>query len=286
MTYKQMESIMSAKIDLTGMKFSRLTVLKQSPRKDSRPVWECKCECGSKVLVSTSALRTGNTKSCGCARIIANKNRCIDLTGKTFGKWMVVCRAENIGRRTFWLCECECGGKRPVQADSLSGGISTNCGCERNKKTISRNTTHGMYGRPERNVWQQMIGRCTNKNDESYKNYGGRGIKVCDKWRNDFLAFLKDMGPRPFDGAQIDRFPNNNGNYEPGNCRWTTRKNNLRNTRKNRFLEFDGKRLTVAEWSEVTGISQSAIYSRLDKMGWSIEKSLSTPVKKTLKIYK
>jgi hypothetical protein len=136
-------------------------------------------------------------------------------------------------------------------------------------------TTHGGRRTPEYKVWAGMRARCYCETNPRYADYGGRGIRVCERWR-DFAAFLADMGPRPSPRHELDRFPDNNGNYRPGNCRWATATQNGRNKRNNRRIVFDGKCLCVTEWAEVTGLTTAAINQRLDD-GWSIERTLTTP---------
>lgn len=127
---------------------------------------------------------------------------------------------------------------------------------------------------PERIVWEQMIQRCSDRNIPAWKNYGGRGITVCARWRS-FKNFLADMGPRPV-GRSLDRI-DNNGNYEPGNCRWATQKEQTRNCRTNRLLTFQGRTLPMSQWTEIMGFKPNLIWQRLGR-GWSVEKSLTTPV--------
>lgn len=141
------------------------------------------------------------------------------------------------------------------------------------------NTKHGHASRggktPTYKVWMSMIRRCTMPSQDSYKLYGGRGIKVCDRWLNSYAAFLEDMGERP-DGASLDRI-NSNGHYEPDNCRWASMKEQQRNRRGNRILTYQGQSKTVAEWAEITGVHSATIRSRIDMYGWSVEQALSTP---------
>lgn len=122
-----------------------------------------------------------------------------------------------------------------------------------------------------------MQTRCHNPNSEDYPNYGGRGIRVCERWRTDFAAFLADMGPRPSSRHSIDRFPNQDGNYEPGNCRWATAKEQQNNRRNNNFLTHAGLTLTITEWSLRTGLSRQTILHRL-KRGQSVSRALTEPV--------
>jgi hypothetical protein len=156
-------------------------------------------------------------------------------------------------------------------------GTPRSCGCRTGAIISEAKTTHGCAGhgaarRPEYRTWSQIIQRCGNKNNPAYKNYGGRGITVCKRWRK-FENFFSDMGPRPSVQHSIDRTDNNKG-YTPSNCRWATRKEQTRNTRHCRFLEYGGRRMTLMEWSEKTGIKRGTIARRLDVLGWSVSEAL------------
>jgi hypothetical protein len=133
-------------------------------------------------------------------------------------------------------------------------------------------------GIPEYKVWYSLISRCHNQHDKDWRNYGGRGIAVCERWRVSFDLFLRDMGLRPTDSHQINRI-NNDGNYEPSNCEWTDRQKQNRNKRTNRIILFNNKNLCLKEWEEITGIPSRIIRYRLDKLRWSVEKTLTTPPK-------
>lgn len=140
---------------------------------------------------------------------------------------------------------------------------------------------HGHYvgkrATPERAVWQSLKNRCHNPNDRGYRNYGGRGIQVCDEWRESFMAFFEHVGPRPSTEHSLDRI-DNNGNYEPGNVRWVTRTEQNRNTRRTRFLTYDGLTLCVRGWEEYLGFNEGTLQGRLDR-NWPVEEALSTPLK-------
>lgn len=128
---------------------------------------------------------------------------------------------------------------------------------------------------PEYAAWAHMRNRCNCPTDKAYRHYGGRGITVCESW-DSFANFLVDMGKRPSDLHELDRYPNNDGNYEKGNCRWATRTQQMRNTRITRFLEHDGRRLSIAEWAEILGISAGTIRVRLHE-GKSVAAALAIP---------
>lgn len=148
-----------------------------------------------------------------------------------------------------------------------------------NHECRKRNCQHGMVLTPEYTAWRQMKQRCYNIKDKAYKYYGARGISVCEKWKNDFKEFCKDMGLKPNPEYQIERI-DNNGNYEPSNCKWATRKEECRNRRSNVILEFNNQKKTLVEWSEIYNISYLVLYKRIFESKWSVEKALTTPVAK------
>ncbi len=187
-----------------------------------------------------------------------------DMTGQRFGHWMVMSRAENSSKhQAQWLCQCDCGVSATILGANLRFGKTKSCGCARTEKT----KTHGMGCTPEYKTWAGMIDRCHNTKNKGYANYGGRGIKVCDRW-SDFTLFFADMGEKP-SGLSIDRI-DNNGDYEPSNCRWATIQEQQNNKRKNWFLVINGKTKTVAQWAREMGVSPSQAYRRL-RLGWSVE---------------
>jgi hypothetical protein len=177
-----------------------------------------------------------------------------------------------------WRCKCECGETTVVRADSVKSGRTKSCGCYHLKCASARNWKHGLTGTPMHNLWGSMISRCENPKHEAYENYGGRGIKVCERW-HDFVNFNKDVGPRPSPSHSLDRI-DNSGNYEPGNCRWATTRQQCRNTRVNRMLTFKGRTLCVISWAEEVNKPVNAIYCRLDR-GWTTEDALTRPLRVT-----
>lgn len=206
--------------------------------------------------------------------------RANELTGQVFGRWTVLRRAKNnIGGQTKWRCRCTCGTLRVVAGSSLRGGLSKSCGClarEVSSRTVkARCTTHGMSKTKVFRIWTGMLDRCLNPNTEEYHRYGGRGITVCRRWRK-FANFYTDMGDPP-PGRTLDR-KNNDKGYSPGNCRWATRKEQMRNRRCSRLITYQGKTATVAEWSEITGLTYWTIWQRLEA-GWSIEVLLTRPAR-------
>lgn len=149
------------------------------------------------------------------------------------------------------------------------------------KPASIRHYVHGLLRKgakhPIHCVYASMLDRCHNPNAGKFSSYGGRGIKVCKRWLR-FKNFISDMGPKPTQSHQLERI-NNNGNYSPKNCRWATRKQQARNRRDNRILELNGKKATLAEWCEITGMGQKTITNRIDKTGWTVRRALITPTR-------
>lgn len=187
-------------------------------------------------------------------------------------------REGNKNRRVH--ARCDCGTIRDYVLSEVRLGKTQSCGClQRSGEPYKR---HGHVTKrrfsPEYYSWASMMTRCTNSNHPKYSDYGGRGIRVCERWHT-FENFLEDMGPRP-DGMTLERVLVNEG-YEPENCVWATRKRQSNNTRSNTFLEHAGKRQTVAEWSDETGLAYNTIIARIHRLGWSAERALTTPPRRS-----
>jgi hypothetical protein len=199
------------------------------------------------------------------------------MVGKRFGRLTVI---KINGRSRYgqnkWLCKCDCGNEKTIEGASLRRGVTVSCGCYQREIAKLANTTHGYSHKPEHNIWAAMITRCYNKNYIGAKNYSGRGITVCDSWLNSFENFLKDMGNRPTRYHSIERV-NNDGNYEPVNCKWEVREVQDRNKRSNRFIEMDGVKMCIQDWLNKYNKTQGCIKTRI-KMGMSLEDALKTPV--------
>ncbi len=196
--------------------------------------------------------------------------------GDTFGRWEVI-QGKGNNRRGLktWLCRCECGTEKTVTSQSLKSGGSKSCGCLQREAVKKRNTTHGCTagGRQTRayRAWAAMIGRCCSEGNKYFKGYGGRGIRVCDRWRNSFVNFREDMGDPPA-GLTLERI-NVNGNYEPGNCKWATRQEQNANRRSTKLITHNGKTQCIAHWERELGFRRATINQRL-RAGWSIEEAL------------
>jgi len=177
----------------------------------------------------------------------------IDLTGKIFGRLTVVRRiySKNLPdwkkKQPQWLCLCECGKTVTKHGRYLRDGDTQSCGCIETEGLIKRNTVHGLTGTVEYSAWNSAKVRCYNPNNIKYPDYGGRGIKMCKRWLMGFEYFLSDMGKRPSRRYSLDRI-NVNGNYEPSNCRWATRKQQAQNKRNNHWIVYKNKRMIFSDW--------------------------------------
>jgi len=200
-----------------------------------------------------------------------------NLTQQRFGRWTVIAFSNSEFKHgKFWLCKCQCGQESVVMQSHLKTGKSLSCGCLQREKTTKWKTANGEPLRSERKIWTGIIKRCTDPSNISFKNYGGRGIKICDEWKNDFIAFANYIGKKPSPKHEIDRI-NNNGNYEPGNIQWSTRSRNSRNRRSNLLFTIMGTTKTLADWVDIFSITKyTLVYKRIN-MGWTIEKALTKP---------
>ncbi len=206
-----------------------------------------------------------------------------DETGKLYGRLVVLRRnGSNKYRLAMWLCECSCGNVVTIRGNDLRTGHTTSCGCYSIDRTIAfnkkNNTTHGSTGSKTYVAWRSMKARCLNKNSESYGRYGGRGIVICDKWVDSFESFLVDMGEAPA-SMTLDRI-DNNGDYTPGNCKWSTCEEQANNRSSNVILTVDGCSMSISMWARKVGLKRSTLEARI-KNGWRHEKAVNTPVMRT-----
>lgn len=203
-------------------------------------------------------------------------SKATDLTGRRFGKWVVLHHFGRIKSDVMWVCQCDCGTIRNVATCGLLRGSSTSCRCATQNrlthghaKKIGVSLTYSTY--------RSMLTRCTNSSNRKFTQYGGIGITICDRWLESFENFLADMGERPSKDHTIDRYPNQKGNYEPGNCRWATWTEQNRNRSSNRVITIGDESLCVIEWAERFSINKNTIAWRISR-GWNEVLAVTNPV--------
>lgn len=201
----------------------------------------------------------------------------IDLSGSKFGRLLVLKQAERRGKYIKWECLCDCGTTIEVITNCLKSGNTQSCGCFQKDMAVQANTTHGMsHVIPEYGVWWTMLTRCKNRNSVSFKNYGGRGITVCEEW-NKFESFFEDMGRRPSDLHSIER-KDNNKPYSKDNCIWATEEIQSRNRRNNVNITINGVTKLMIDWAKEYGVSENLVRSR-KASGWPLNESILTTPK-------
>ena len=191
--------------------------------------------------------------------------RAIDIAGQRFGYLVAIRLDKPKGPKRTWLCHCDCGNDRIVTQSNLRWAHTKSCGC--------RNYESGPSSTIEHKHWSNMISRCKYETGPQWKDYGGRGIKVCERWKKSFANFISDVGPRPGVCFSLDRFPNNDGDYEPGNVRWATAAQQSRNSRRNRIVTIDGESMPLVDAVEKRGLKYNTILYRL-RRGWTEERAL------------
>lgn len=206
----------------------------------------------------------------------------IDLTGMQFGRLTVLKRVEKpLGSKetgAFWLCKCSCGHDIVVYGNKLRSGHTKSCGCYRRDTSIIVDTKHGMKNTRLYRVWKHMKARCLNPNDKRYKDYGGRGIQICDDWKNDFASFYKWAVSNGYNNnLSIERI-DVNGNYCPENCKWIKMAEQAWNKRNSYKLTLNGETHCISEWAQITGIPVTTLTARIKENGWDVEKALTTPI--------
>lgn len=205
--------------------------------------------------------------------------KAVNLTTKSFGRWTVLEFSHTSKKVYYWKCRCECGAIKAIASANLIRGKSLSCGCLAKELASKREKTHGLSKSRTYRIWAGMKTRCTNPNETSWKYYGGRGIKLCDRWEK-FQNFLEDMGEAPSKSHSIERM-NVNGNYCKENCRWIEFKFQARNTTKNTLITHNGVTLCAAEWCEKLKVPYKLIMERIAR-GLTFEQAVSKKKRVTI----
>lgn len=275
---------MPNKIIITpGDKIHFWTVIGESDirNKQNKRQLIAKCACGTEKLLDARSLYGSGSRisqSCGCKSVeLGNeKRKDVIVSGVKHNRLTILkeidsVKAPNCGstyRRV--RCECECGDVRDYYYHAVKSGKTSSCGCYSREITADRSRTHGMCKTETYTSWQAMINRCNDVKHEAYHNYGGRGIKVCERWLTSFANFYEDMGERPSEYT-LDRI-HVNGDYEPGNCKWSSKKEQSWNKRNNRYVKYAGKTMNLYEWSEILNMNYAALWHKCNKSNWDTEK--------------
>ena len=263
-------------IEMEGKRFGKLVVIRMAEESlashTGNKSWLCKCDCGNEITVNGSLLRSGKKTNRGCAPKF-NSGRfkkgdgIKDITGQRFGKLTVIRidRVEN--KRSYWWVKCECGTIKSVRSDTLK--VITSCGCDKKKQDIinlgiidnHELTNHPVYG-----IWSAMKNRCENPENRAYKDYGGRGIKICPEWHDirNFAKWADETGFEAGKNLSIERI-DVNGDYCPENCKWIDRRLQSRNRRNTVKLDIDGIIKPLTEWAEIYNIPKHTVYGRFEK---------------------
>lgn len=264
-----------------GKKFNMLTCLEYSHNVCGKGrFFKFRCDCGNEITALIGRVKNGSPKSCGCLqRINIRKATFKDLTGQKFNYLTVLEYAGRKNSRTMWKCLCECGNITIVDGNSLKSGNTKACGCHQSDGW-GINKTHGMSKTRLYRIWMGIKNRCYRKSNKYYQNYGGRGIRICDEWLDSFEHFRDWAFNNGYsDELTLDRI-DNDGIYCPNNCRWVDRYEQMNNMRNNHNISFNGKTLTIAEWSREIGIPSQVLMNRINNYGWSEEEALTIPILK------
>lgn len=260
---------MSRLQDLTGAKFGRLTVLQRETPKNGRTMWKCLCDCGNEKTVEAYNLKSGHIRSCGClnSELTSERNTC-DLKGKRFGR-LVAKEKTRYNGKISWICSCDCGNTTIVLTNRLTSGKTRSCGCLLDDYLEStRGFTFGESNTRIYKIYQGMLRRCS-PYYHGVKNYYDKGVRVCDEWQGEhgFEHFRDWSLANGYDESKhwtemtIDRI-DNDGNYEPSNCRWTTAKQQCNNMSTNVLFTYMGKTQTMKQWCEELDLSYGMVKAR------------------------
>lgn len=252
---------MTKAADLAGQRFRSLTVIERAGSRGGHSLWKCICDCGKKTVVANTNLKQGTTSSCGCLVFKRARERLVDISGQRYGNISVIRFIKRTKTAAIFECVCDCGRRFRAKSNPLRMGTQKTCGCGQGGQR-----THGLSKAPEYDCWIAMKQRCLNPNCPAFRAYGARGITVSDRWLGSggFERFVEDIGRRPTRKHSIDRI-DNNGNYEPGNVRWATQRQQLQNRRTTRWIVYKGKRFTQRDLARLFDVPFSTVFYHADR---------------------
>lgn len=260
--------------DITGQKFGRITVIGFAEIRNRKTYWNCICDCGTKKEFRGDGLKRG-VSSCGCARADVNEKE--DWSGRIYNK-LIVIGYGNCNNFAYVLCKCECGTEKYIRKDHLVIGNQKSCGCYK-KQRLDAMPKNKLLHKKEYTCWCKMKERVLNPKTKGYKDYGGRGITIENRYINSFDEFFNDIGEAPGSEYSIERI-DVNGNYEKGNIIWADKITQANNTRSNVYVEYNNKTQTVAQWGRELNLKPNVVLKRIHR-GWSVEDAFNKPLRIT-----
>lgn len=252
------------KMDMIGKNYGKLTVINFVAIVNKKSFWKVRCKCGFEKDTTKRQILVGSIPNCNCDKDEMLKDKMKSLCGKKFGRWTVIGFCKKKKDHYYWSCVCDCGKEGVVEHGLLKSGHSKSCGCYSAEVRLKHGQATKDNRSSEYRTWSGMIQRCENSLTKEYKNYGARGIKICEEWRTSFETFFSDMGKKPSSKHTLDRFPDNDGNYEPSNCRWATWAQQRRNMRTNHWIEFNGEKMVAADWAATLNVSANTVIRHFD----------------------
>lgn len=265
--------------DFLGKRFSYLTVIGEPEPGDRRQHWLCRCDCGTVKRVMAANLKSGSTKSCGCY----SKDCCVIQmnAGDRYGELTIVGPAQTPPHKSgrWWLCKCDCGETFVAHGVDLRNGKTISCPECGFKRSHEKHKSHGMSKTRLYKTWKGIKDRCNNQRECTNAYYHAKGITYCPEWER-FEPFMEWALANGYnDSLEIDRI-DFNGNYEPSNCRWVTKAQQNRNKSSNIYVEYNGQTMCLADAIKASGMKEETARHRYVDLGWSVEKTFNTPVRK------
>lgn len=260
-----------------GDRFGQLLAIKQTRFAAGKTWWLFLCECGEKAEKRLDQVVGGHAKTCGTCKRHTLKE------GEKFNRLTAVSFHHRDDKLYFWTFKCDCGNETVTNSSSVVRGKTRSCGCLQ-KETIANvgysNATHGHSRTPEYGTWLAMHRRCSDKDAPGYENWGGRGITVCERWK-ELSNFIADMGPRPKGRYTLERVNNELG-YSPENCVWASYHTQHRNKRTNINVEYNGQTMCLKDAAKLAGINYSTVCKRISALGWTPQQAITAPVNENI----